>query len=130
MKASRHASSHNCCCCGLPTDLFQYGHYWCAICEGRGHINEESANKLGKSHKTSEDCRRLFKNYIEDVVNEAVQNADALVAIAGGVDSCGYSHGSILHDVGKVMEFASKVLEGRRPHDVLKEMGSGGSSDA
>jgi len=48
---------------------------------------------------------------------------DALKAIAGEVDSCGHSHGSILHDIGKVIEFANEVLKGRDPHEVLKEMG-------
>ena len=49
---------------------------------------------------------------------------DALLAVAGEVDSCGHSHMSILHDVGKIIEFASEVLKGRDPHEVLREMGT------
>jgi hypothetical protein len=117
-----------CCCCGLPTDLFQFGHWWCAICEGRGHNSESWAQELGESHDSSEDCRRLWKNYLEDLANEATGRIraeamkDALKAIAGEVDSCGHSHLSTLHDVGKVMRFASAVLAGRDPHEVLQEM--------
>ncbi len=126
---TEHASSPfekdlpgNCCCCGLPTDLFQFGHYWCSICEGRGHNNELWARELGESHDTSEDCKRLWKNFLEDLTKEGFPK-DALKAIAGEVDSCGYSHMSILHDISKVLEFASEVLRGRDPHEVLREMG-------
>lgn len=120
----------NCCCCGLQTDLFEFGHFWCSICVGRGHNNEEWARELGESHDSSEDCQRLWKNFIEDMARESkrmeskrmARFEDALKAIAGEVDSCGFSHGSVLHDIGKVIEFATEVLRDRDPHEVLKEM--------
>lgn len=56
-----------CCCCGLPTDLFQLGHWWCSICEGRGHNNVQFAKDLGASHDSSKDCQRLWNNYLEDL---------------------------------------------------------------
>ena len=103
------------------------GHWWCSICEGRGHNNEKWAKELGESHDSSEDCKRLWKNFIEDTIEKPKRIEDALRAIAGDVDSCGHSHGSVLHDIGKVMEFADAVLKGRDPHDVLREMS--GSTD-
>lgn len=57
--------------------------------------------------------------------------ANALRAIAGDVDSCGYSHGSTLHDIGKVITLAQEVLRGRDPHEVLAEMaGSAGGRES
>jgi hypothetical protein len=83
---------------------------------------------LGESHDSSEACRRLWRNYLEDLANEATAKTgadamkDALKAIAGEVDSCGHSHLSTLHDVGKVLRFARAVLAGQNPHEVLQEM--------
>lgn len=117
----------SCCCCGLASEEFLFGHYWCFICIGRGHNNEEWAKELGESHDSSENCQRLWKNFLEDMetaTKVAGFPKDALKAISGEVDSCGYSHGSILHDIGKVMEFATEVVKGRDPHEVLKEMSS------
>ena len=120
--------SGSCCCCGIKAEKFQFGHWWCFICEGRGHNNEAWAKTLGESHESSEDCRRLWQNFLEDLSKDMSDlnpdiARDALKAIAGEADSCGHSHGSILHDIGKVVEFVTQVLKGRDPHEVLREMG-------
>jgi hypothetical protein len=60
-------SEGRCCCCGLRARLFELGHWWCSICEGRGHTNARFAKELGDSHDASEDCQRLWKNYLEDL---------------------------------------------------------------
>ena len=59
-----------CCCCGLNTDLFQFGHWFCSICEGRGHNNAEWAKELGEAHDRSTNCGRLMKNYEEDMKSD------------------------------------------------------------
>lgn len=51
------------------------------------------------------------------------RSEDALKMIAGEVDSCGFSHGSQLHDLGHVGALAVRVLEGKDPHDALQEIG-------
>lgn len=56
-----------CCCCGLGTDLFEYGHWWCSVCEGRGHNNATWARELGKEHGRSGNCFRMERNYLEDI---------------------------------------------------------------
>jgi len=55
----------NCCCCGLETDLFEIRHFWCVICEGRGHNNMEWAKKLSEMDDRSEECIRLWKLYLK-----------------------------------------------------------------
>lgn len=68
------------------------------------------------------------RNFLGDLANEAAGKVgldamkDALRAIAGKVDSCGHAHLSTLHDVGRMMKFASAVWAGREPHEVLEEM--------
>jgi len=59
-----------CCCCGVPTDLFQFGHFWCLICEGRGHNSPEWAEELSKMDDRSEECTRLWKKYLEGLERE------------------------------------------------------------
>ncbi len=47
---------------------------------------------------------------------------DALKMIAGIVDSCGYTHGSVLIDAGDVSVIAALVFEGKTAHEALEEV--------
>lgn len=77
------------------------------------------------------DALEFFKNWAESKREEEVdQNQqerdrfkEALTVLAMRPDRLGYTHGSRLHDVGKLMGFAEDVLDGKDIDDLLERKG-------
>lgn len=100
---------------------------WCDIYGGffpaeRVYVHRFEVVSEAEIQKAVHDAITKLK---DEKAREIVANrlVDTLLAISGDTDSCGHSHGSVLHDIGKVVGLARGVLEGKDPHDVLREMG-------
>lgn len=80
----------------------------------RSALDSDEPTVLAGSTMVREASRRYRANLTLE---------EAMKMIAGVPDGRGLTYGSALHDVGRIVAFARRVLDGHAPHDVVETLG-------